>query len=397
MFSFKHKLDKNLYYYLTRKTYKEYRVLIKCKSLQEGIAKKITSYKGDLIYSFPLSNLICAKLNASSINRLLEYPEVSYMCFDEYLFLCGISVSSANKISLSSKLNLTGKGVNVGVIDSGVYPHQDLLAPSNKIEEFIDLVSNYKYPYDDNGHGTSMCGIIAGSGLSSKYMYSGIAPDAKLTCYKAFDKLGKGYISDVLFSLEKIISEDKCKVICLPCELLTHNYYFNDLFNTVFLKAVDKNISIIVPSGSNIGLEGSIMGISTLKSCITVGGVNTSHTMTAYKYSSCGPYEKYIKPDLSAACVNIASLNSNTSFIPEENGIKLYPRKLSTHYKSFSGTSLAAAFISGVVALIYEKNPNLSFEDVKSILKLACDLGELSKNINGDGIINLSRLRDNKL
>lgn len=391
MFSYKSKLDSNLNYFLKNKCYKKYRVLIKCKSLQDGIAKKINSYKGTLIYSLKYPKLICAELNASSIYRLVEYPEVSYIAFDEYLFLCGISVSTANQISNSYKSSFSGKGVHIGIIDSGIYPHSDLLNPNNKIESFTDLINNYEYPYDDNGHGSAVGGVISGSGISSNYMYKGIAPQSKLTCYKAFDKLGKGYVSTVLFSLESLINENKVKLICLPCELLTHNYFIMNLFKDVFSIAVTKNITIFLPSGSNYNDEGSITGISTLKDCITVGGIDNTN-MKIYDYSSCGPYSNYQKPDLSASCVNITSLNSNTSYISEKDGIKLYPKKLKSQYKSFSGTSLAAAFVCGIAALLLESNPALTFSDIYSILKLSCEQLELNKNKQGNGIIKFDKL-----
>lgn len=393
MFSYKNKIDRNLSYYLDKKSYKKYRVLIKCKNLQDGISKKISSYKGELLYSLKYSKIICAKISASSINRLLEYPEVSYICFDEYLYLCGMSVSTANALPSTYTNKLTGKGVYIGLVDSGVYPHEDLISPNNKIDSFIDLINHYKNIYDDNGHGTSICGILSSSGIASNYMYKGIAPDSKIVCYKAFDKLGKGFASDILFSIESLIDDERIKILCLPFELLSHNYFITNAFNDVFKKALEKNITPIVASGSNLNdNEGSIMGIATLESCITVGGVNTFHTVKSYEYSSSGPFGKLLKPNLSASCVNIVSLNCNTSFIPEKDGIKLYPSKLDALYKSFTGTSLATAFVSGVVALIYESNPDVSFDDVKSILKLSCDLGDLSKPSHGEGLINFSKL-----
>lgn len=393
MFSYKNKLDKNLSYYVNNKSYKKYRVLIKCRNLQDSIAKKITSYKGELLYSLKYPKIICAKLNANSINRLIEYPEVSYVCFDEYLYLCGISVSAANGIPSTYKNKLTGKGIYIGVVDSGVYPHDDILSPNSKIDTFIDLINNYKYLYDDNGHGTCTCGILSSSGISSNYMYKGIAPDSKLVCYKAFDKLGKGFASDILFSVESLINDKRIKVLCLPFELLSHNHFITNAFNDLFLKAIERNITPVVPSGSNYNKEeGSIMGIATLNSCITVGGVNTFHALKSYDYSSSGPFGKTQKPNLSASCANIVSLNCNPSFIPQKDDIKLYPSKLEALYKSFSGTSIATAFVSGIISLIYENNLNITFEDVKSILSLSCELGDLSKHSHGEGLINFSKL-----
>ena len=138
----------------------------------------------------------------------------------------------------------------------------------------------------------------------------------------------------------------------------------------------------------------SIMGIATLDNCLTVGGVDTNNSLKPYLYSSSGPFKNLSKPNLSAACVDIVSLNSDTSYLSEKDGFKIYPKKLDVSYKSFSGTSISTAYISGICALLYEKNPNLSFKDLCSLLKLSCELGELPKNQVGEGTINLYKLLD---
>lgn len=394
MFSIKNKLDRNLRYSLLNNEHKHYRVLIKYKSFSESLGKKIIGYKGTLIYILKIPNIICARLDKESIERIIEYPEVAFVTFDEYLFLCGTSVSTANKAYSYKKLSLSGKNINIGLVDSGIYPHNDLSNPHNKISSFVDIINNLSYPYDDNGHGTAIAGIIAGSGVSSEGMYRGIAPYSNIYCYKAFDSLGKGFSSDILFSIESLLFErdkNNIKILCLPFELLTHNLIILNAFNDIFSFAVKENITPIVPSGSNENLEGSICGIGNLKNCITVGGINTSSTEKPYKYSSAGT-SKSGKPDLCAACVNITSLNSNTSYISEKDGHKLYPPKLSTSYKSFNGTSLAAAYVTGITALLYESNPSLTFKDIFSLLKLSCERVDLPKFNQGEGVINLTKL-----
>lgn len=395
MFSSKNKIDKNLKYYLSNHLYKKYRVLIHCKNFKDSIEKKIKSYNGEVLFSLDYSNIICARLDERGIQRLVEYPEVNCIYLDEYLFLCGMSVSTANKVYSSEKYSLSGKGVGIGIVDSGVYPHADLTQPSNRIEYFKDLVNGLSYPYDDNGHGTCTSGLIASSGISSNGMYKGISPHCKLFVYKAFDKLGKGYASSILYAIECLIntsSENNIKILCLPFELLSHNIFIINSFKETFKIALSKGMIPIVPSGSNENKECSIMGIATLDDCITVAGVDTSTTLKPYCHSSSGPYGKAPKPNLSAACVNITSLNADIAYISEKNGLKLYPTKLEASYKSFSGTSLSTAFISGLCALILESNPTLSFKDINSLLKLACELGEFSKYQQGEGLVNISKL-----
>ena len=120
------------------------------------------------------------------------------------------------------------------------------------------------------------------------------------------------------------------------------------------------------------------MGIATLPSCITVAGLDTATPIIKpYLYSSSGPYGKLSKPDLSAACVNVVSLNSDSNYISEKNGIKLYPSKLDVPYKTFTGSSIATAYISGLCALLCEKNPSITFKDMSSLLKVVCDPVEI--------------------
>lgn len=395
MLSLKNKLDSNLKFSVDNKLYKNYRVLIKCSNMTDKIKNKITSYNGELIRLIPSINCICARVTINTLNRLIEYPQVEHICFDDYALLCGSSVTTANGIHRYGKYKRTGKGVSVGIVDSGVYPHPDLMNPSNKIIKFVDLINNFKYPYDDNGHGTFMSGLICGNGCSSNFMYSGIASDSKIFMIKAFNKIGKGYISDVLYSLELLISstsEFNIKVICLPFEILNNDYFILSQFSEIFDSAVSKGIVIVVPAGNNGTQECSIRGISTLKNVITVGGLNTTGIPKEYIFSSAGPCGKNDKPDLSAACEDICSLRSDTNFIPEKNGNKIYPRHLEAPYINYTGTSCAAAYVSAVCALLYENSPKLTLKDISSMLKVSCDMKNISKWIQGWGSIDLNRL-----
>jgi serine protease AprX len=382
MFSLKHKLDPNLNQALMSNLYENYRVIIYCKSLEVKTMDKIKSLKCDILRHISAVNCICAILTPSAIDRLLEYPQVSYITFDSYAHLCGNSILSSNCISFQSNY-------------SGVYPHGDLLNPSNKIRKFLDLVNNLNYPYDDNGHGTFMSGLICGSGYGSKGMYKGVASGSHIYMIKAFDKLGKGFISDILFSLETLINESSdfnIKIICLPFETLEPNEFVLSLFSKLFDLAIAKGLVVIVPSGSNKNIKSSIRGIATLSNCITVGGYDSTSDPKIYEYSSCGPFQKHDKPNLIAACVDICSLISDTRFISEKNGLKLYPTHITNLYTTYTGTSCSAAFISGICALLYENNNDLCFKDTLALLKVSSSLINFPKYMQGSGIINLEKL-----
>ena len=393
MFSLKKKLSPNLRSALERKIFKTYKVIVHCKNLSDKIYKNIVSYKGESIRYISSINCICAILHPNHIERLLEYPQVDFITFDDYALLCGASVHAANKIHLQHNLKLKGKGVTLGLIDSGVFPHLDLLNPENKLLTFVDLLNELKYPYDDFGHGTFLSGLIAGSGFCSNGMYRGIAEECKLYVVKAFNRCGKGYISDVLFSLELLINESEennIKVICLPFELINNDYFFIDLFSKLFDLAISKNIVVVVPAGNNGPAEDSIRGISTLSNCISVGGVDTRGNNIKPSSISSSASSNKVKLDLSAACEDICSLRADTSYISQRNGIKLYPTAIETPYINFSGTSCAAAYIAAICVLYFESNPALCFKDVKALLKLSCKLQDFNVSRQGSGIFDIN-------
>ena len=153
------------------------------------------------------------------------------------------------------------------------------------------------------------------------------------------------------------------------------------------------NITCIIPSGSNKNSDDFILGLALCNGCITVSGYDSTANIRPYTYSSTGSTRKDSKPNLCAPCVDIVSLNSDLNYISEQDGNKLYPSKLDMSYKSFSGTSLSAAYVAGICALIYEDNQNLTPKDISSILKVSCEpLDNIPNNYQGDGKINIKAI-----
>ena len=108
-------------------------------------------------------------------------------------------------------LGYTGAGIGIAVIDSGITTwHDDLtnktstLFPygNQRVTKFVDFVNGRSLPYDDNGHGTHVAGIIAGNGYDSNGEKRGIAPDANIVSLKVLDHNGKGTISNIIAALD---------------------------------------------------------------------------------------------------------------------------------------------------------------------------------------------------
>ena len=100
--------------------------------------------------------------------------------------------------------NLTGKGITAAVLDTGIFPHMDF---DGRIVAFRDLVYGRETPYDDNGHGTHVCGILGGSGRASGGKYQGAAPGCRFVVVKILDRRGNGRKQDILAAIDWVCKE----------------------------------------------------------------------------------------------------------------------------------------------------------------------------------------------
>ena len=84
------------------------------------------------------------------------------------------------------------KSVTVAVLDTGIAYHPDLVG---RLLAFSDFVEGRSFPYDDNGHGTHVCGIVCGSGELSGGRFRGMAPEAKLWWEKCWTDRGRAPVN----------------------------------------------------------------------------------------------------------------------------------------------------------------------------------------------------------
>ena len=100
---------------------------------------------------------------------------------------------------------ITGKGITTAVLDTGIYAHPDFFIPRNKIVYFQDFIRNRKGPFDDNGHGTHVSGIIASGGRLGDGSGIGVAPESGIVMLKVLEKDGSGKIKNMLKGMEWIL------------------------------------------------------------------------------------------------------------------------------------------------------------------------------------------------
>lgn len=316
-----------------------------------------------------------------------ELAKISALVSVEYIF----SVSTASmmtylsrKILHTDKTYLTGKGVTTALIDTGVVPHLDFYLGKKRLKRFKDFVNNKKTPYDDNGHGTFVCGVMAGSGAESVGKYSGIAPGCDIVALKALDKNGEAYSNKILDAMEWIYDNHKkenIRVVCMSfgSEPLGYKDPIMSGADALWNDGV-----IVVCAAGNSGPEFQTIkspGIS--QKIITVGGIDDNRLseneydkklFEIAEFSSRGPAFQKFKPDVVAPSVDITSCDKNGS------------------YTVLSGTSVATPMIAGMLCLLCEKYPDLKPEQAKKILGHISEPITFNRNLEGFGLPNLEKI-----
>ncbi len=337
------------------------------------------------VYTLPLIGGMACNLTTEAIYRLADNPNIEYISFDSKVFaLLDIATASIDA-NFPHEMGYLGEGVTVAVIDTGTSPHNDLTKPNNRIVGFKDFINNKTSPYDDNGHGTHVAGIIAGNGYSSRGKYAGVAPKANILSIKALDENGSGNTSDIIKAISWTIeTKDKynTKIINLSLGSPANNPCRTDPLCKAVERAVNSGLIVVVAAGNSGPSEKSILSPGISPSVITVGAVDDKRTPdpsddTIANFSSRGPTKDgLMKPDIVTPGVNIMSLSNK-----KEDG-----------YVSSSGTSMATPLVSGSAALLLNKYKDLKPHEVKEKLLKSCINLNSPPEKQGSGMLNLKLL-----
>lgn len=263
--------------------------------------------------------------------------------------------------------SITGAGIGIAVLDTGIYPHIDF---DRRIIAFRDFTARHSLiPYDDNGHGTHVAGIIAGSGKSSRGRYCGKAPGSHLICAKILDKQGNGIAKNVVEALQWICSlkaKYNIRIINISIGATGNSAKTASILIRAVEEAWDKGLIVVTAAGNMGPSPGSVTAPGSSRKVITVG---SSDLLDACKgISGCGPTEDCIcKPDLVMPGAGIIACSSSGS------------------YAAKSGTSMSTPQVSGIIALLLEQEPELTNVEVKMRLKYACRSLGYPRNRQGWG------------
>jgi subtilisin family serine protease len=338
-----------------------------------------------------LINALVLDASPEEVEELRAWPEVERVEEDEVVSLDPVIGGTGSRIQAPGdteqatwgllamrvleareKFLVDGSGVVVGLLDTGFDPgHPDL---AGKLLRFRDLVSNKGGAYDDNGHGTHCAGTISGGIASGRAI--GVAPGVKIVAGKIFNKNGFTSTSVILEGMQWVVDPDGKPGSGDEPRLVSNSWGGppgSDLFRRATQSWSKLGIFPVFAAGNAGPRPGSIGSPGGYPESFAVGATTVETQMA--QFSSRGPArydgQERLKPDVSAPGRDV------TSAVPGGG------------YRALSGTSMACPHVSGLVALLLQKKPDLDNADLRYVLEeTAVQHGEGVKNNDwGSGLV----------
>ena len=297
---------------------------------------------------------------------------------------------------------LLGKDIGIAVLDSGLWDHPQLqrdTAGNNRVVARFDATQRLPVIdlFDESGHGSHITSVAVNSGAietNAGVTYQGIAPNASVIAVKAFDRQGKAKLLDLLHALQWIADHRQqynIRILNLSFAARPRWPYWLDPVNQAVMQLWDRGI-VVVASAGNSGPDPMTIGApGNIPYIITVGALTDNWTPSQREddfvplFSSQGPTPLgHVKPDIVAPGGHIEGVTRPGSTLTKRHpDFMLRPDRI-----AMTGTSQAAAVVSGAVALLLELEPSLTPNQVKCRLTSSA-----LPAINGDGQLAYSPLQ----
>ncbi|MBQ9141860.1 MAG: S8 family peptidase [Lachnospiraceae bacterium] len=282
--------------------------------------------------------------------------------------------------------------ITIAVLDSGISRHPDL---EGKCMLYKDFVNGQKEPYDDNGHGTHVCGILSGSGEASRGKYRGIIPNSRLVVGKVLDRRGDGCAEVMLQGLAWVLENYRRYDI----RLLNISVGIGNLqdkqkssrLREMIERLWDEGVLVVCAAGNKGPAEGSISDIGGTTKAVIVGCCDDydgkkQKEVCEFHSGRGRSGDRIRKPDLVAPGTNIVACSHEAKWIGKQY------EKL---YVPLSGTSMATAVVTGCAALLLQTASYLNNVQVRERLHYTAE--DMSKpwNLQGWGMIDAKSLLEN--
>lgn len=340
------------------------------------------------------------RVSAAGLNALVANPHVRYVTRDSAVFGASQAARQAARVpgspglTYSSNVAYNGQGVTVAVVDTGVATHPDFYSLGGQFDFVNGAQGTPMAKVDGFGHGTHVAGMIGGTGSNStSNKYQGVSTSAKIVGLRVLDANGRGVLSDVLRSLDWILTtgipQHNIRVANLSLGKGVEGLQAQDPLVHAVDAVWDAGVVVVVSAG-NHGDSGhyTITSPGNSRKVITVGSLSENGTGgiswddRVSSFSSRGPtlFDHVLKPDLLAPGNRIMAPYAEGSTIGTlvTSDRIVCGNSCGNRYLRLSGTSMAAGLVSGAAARMLQKDPSLTPATVKARLM------KTARKLNGD-------------
>lgn len=274
--------------------------------------------------------------------------------------------TDATRASKAWAMGVTGKGVNVAVIDTGINTSGDLAGKVIHAEDFTPEADNQ----DNYGHGTFVAGLIAGSGAASNGAVKGVAPDAGLVALKIAGRDGATDVTRVLEALEWVVDYKDAygiRVVNLSLGFSSPQSYLVDPLDFAVERVWNAGVVVVAAAGNGGSTSGTVTKPGDDPMVITAGASDDRTTVAinddvVASFSSWGTTgDGVVKPDLVTSGRSVISSRSPGSTVDVDNPSSA----IGDSYARGSGTSFSTAVTAGAAALVIQRTWSLTPDQVK--------------------------------
>ncbi|MFC5786802.1 S8 family peptidase [Streptomyces aureus] len=244
-----------------------------------------------------------------------------------------------------------GKGIKVAVLDTGIDPnHPDV---KDRILESKSFIPDEEV-LDKNGHGTHVASTIAGSGAASDGAYKGVAPGAQLLVGKVLSNAGSGSDSGIIDGMEWAKAEG-ADVVSMSLGSSVSDDGTDPMAQAVDALSADGGPLFVIAAGNSTS-QYTIGAPGSAEKALTVASVTKTDQRSSF--SSQGPLygTNGLKPDISAPGSGITAAASQA--VPNTTSM----------YRTMSGTSMATPHVAGAAAILKQRHPDWSGQQLKDAL-----------------------------
>lgn len=334
-------------------------------------------------------------------------------------------------LRLNAVSRYSGKGVTIAFLDSGFYPHPDLIMPENRVLAYVNIPhpeeDDFGEPTDNSWHGMQTSLSAAGNGYLSNGLYKGIAYNSNIVLLKASDRQGRIKTEYMIKGLKWVLENHEAyniRVLNISLGEGREQSYLDNALNQMAEALVQAGITVVAAAGNdgNSDEDNRITPPASSPSVITVGGFDDKNKLSRQYYdmyhSSYGPtIDGLMKPELIAPGIWVAApilpetdfyrqaelmsrtlglegealiehLREHSEDLPfdvslleqDPPAVKAAVQQwvqtnkvVGGHYQHVDGTSFSSPIVCSIIAQMLEANPGLSPRRIKQLLCMTTD------------------------